>query len=402
MIITCNNILTLPHLERMKIVAGRDGLDRIISWVHVVENPEHSAWLKGGELLLISGINIKGDLKALLDFIKDIHSRNVAGVVINVGPYIESVPKEVIDLGDSLNFPIFELPFEVKFIDISQSVCRAIFMSKIEQESMESFIEDIIYTDSTVTDDVLNRAILYGYKPEKSYYSFFISINNFETFVKNNQIAEEEKILQIKQRIQHIIIDIMNRWNKKSIYTIRRESVILIFPINKKDKVNSIAEEIVNNIRMKIQGITVNIGIGRPWSHLKDFRKSVHEAQKALKILKIGEKKDSISNYSDMGIYRLFFEIDKYEEMKELYHETLDELINYDLKNSTNLVDTLEAYIEEGGNLTSTSKRLFIHKNTVKYRVKRIEEILGCDLRNIKHLFNFSIALKIGKFLKSI
>ncbi len=402
MIITCNNILTLPHLEKMKVVAGRGGLDRIISWVHVMENPEHSAWLKGGELLLISGINIKGDLKSLLHLIKDINSRNLAGVVINVGPYIQSIPKEVIELADSLDFPVFELPFEVKFIDVSQSVCRAIFMSKIEQESMDSFIEDIIYRDLTFTDDILNRAILYGYNPEKSYCSFIISIDNFATFIKNNKIIDEEKILQIKQRVQHVVVDIMNKWNKKTIHTVRRESVILIFPINKKENVNSIAEEIGNNIRCKIQGITVNIGIGRPQRQLKDFRKSVYEAQKALKILKACEKKDSISNYVDMGIYRLFFEMNKQEEMKELYYETLGKLVNYDLKNSTNLVDTLEAYIEEGGNLINTSNRLFIHKNTVKYRVKRIEEITGCDLRNIKHLFDFNIALKIGKFLKSI
>lgn len=402
MIITCNNILTLPHLEKMKVVAGIGGLDRIISWVHVMENPEHSVWLKGGELLLISGINIKDDLEALLDLIKDINSRNLAGVVINVGPYIQSIPKEVIDLADSLDFPVFELPFEVKFIDVSQSVCRAIFMNKIEQESMDSFIEDIIYRDLTFTEDILNRAILYGYNPEKSYCSFVISIDNFGTSIKNNKIIDEEKILQIKQRVQHIIVDTMNKWNKKIIHTVRRESVILIFPINKKENVNSIAEEIVNNIRCKIQGIAVKIGIGRPRRHLKDFRKSVYEAQKALKILKACEKKDSISNYNDMGIYRLFFEMNKQEEMKELYYETLGKLVNYDLEHSTNLVDTLEAYIEEGGNLINTSNRLFIHKNTVKYRVKRIEEITGCNLRNIKHLFDFNIALKIGKFLKSI
>lgn len=387
----------------MKIVAGEGGLDKIISWVHVVENPEHTVWLKGGELLLISGINIKGDLNALLNLIKDINSRNLSGIVINIGPYIESIPQEVIDLGNLLNFPVFELPFQVKFIDVSQSICRAIFMNKIQQESMDIFVEDLIYRDIVYTEDILSRAVIHGYNPKKSYCAFVINIENFQLYIKENKLTfDEERILQIKQRIRYTVVDTMNKWKKNIIYSAKGKSIIVLFPVNKKEKFTSIAKEISNNIELKMQGVIVKIGIGRVKRYLKDLKNSVHEAQRALKILKVCEKKDNISKYSDMGIYRLLFELDKYEEIKEIYEEILGELVKYDLKNSTNLVNTLEVYIKENGNLINTSKTLFIHRNTVKYRVKRIEDITGRNLRDINDLFYLNIGLKIRKFLKSI
>ena len=81
---------------------------------------------------MITGVAIRDDISSLPQFIRDLYSKNIAGLVINIGPYIKKTPVEVIELADSLDFPVFELPFEVGLIDISQSICKAIFMNKLE------------------------------------------------------------------------------------------------------------------------------------------------------------------------------------------------------------------------------------------------------------------------------
>ncbi|WP_368490023.1 PucR family transcriptional regulator [Clostridium sp. BJN0013] len=402
MIINCENIRTLPYANKLKIVAGKKGMGRIIKWVHFMENPGYIRWLKGGELILITGILIKDDINILYKLIKDLNSKNIAGLVINIGPYISSTPQNIIELADYLDFPIFELPFEVRLIDISQSICKAIFMNKMEQESMNSFIRSIILGDLNYNEDEANKSKFYKYNPGKTYCSMVISIDNFISFVKQDGVWNEDLETKTRQQIEQIIFNIMNKLNKKSINIIENTFVIIIFPVEKdeKDKIDSIAEDILSNINLKVGELEIGIGIGSFWTKLEELKDSVNKAQNALKIL--GGGKNKICNYKDMGMYRLLFDLDKKDEMKRLLEEILGELIEYDNKNSTSLVETLQVYINENCNLIQSAEELFIHKNTLKYRIKRIEEILNCNLRNMEHLFKFDMAFKIKNFLTCI
>lgn len=95
---TCDDMLKIPGMEKMKLVAGQGGIGRIITWVHVIEIPEVIEWVEGGELLFITGVTIKDDKEALLKLVNDINKKKLSGLVINVGPYIKNTPNEVIEL----------------------------------------------------------------------------------------------------------------------------------------------------------------------------------------------------------------------------------------------------------------------------------------------------------------
>lgn len=404
MVITCGNMLNLPCLEKMKVVAGEKGLNRIIRWVHVMEYPEYSKWLNGGELILFSGAAIENNLDKFLEFIKDINSRNVSGLAVCVGPYIKKTPGEVVDLANTLGFPIFEFPFEVKFIDVSQSICKAIFENKVEQQSRENFMKDIILRGSTFTEDVLDRAISYGYDPNENYYSFVISLENLNDITIRNGVHNTEKMVRIKQKVEQIVVNVLSQKKRSSIEITEDSSIILMVPEDNcnlyKDSIVEIAQELVRSINVEVKKLNVNIGIGGLWNKLSEFKNSVNDARRVLKILKNNEMINCVKYYEDIGIYKLFFEINNQSEMQKFYINTLKDLIEYDKKNSTELVETLEVYIEEDRNLNKTSERLFIHKNTLKYRIKRIEDISKCDLKNVNEVFDFYISFKIAKFLK--
>ncbi|WP_446897941.1 PucR family transcriptional regulator [Clostridium sp. LBM24168] len=405
MIVNCGNVSTLPYADKLKLVAGKNGIDRVIKWVHYMENPEYIDWLKGGELILTTGLIIKDDLDILVRLVNDLNHKNVSGLVINIGPYIDKTPKKVIDIANSFGFPIFELPFKVRLIDISQSICKAIFMSRIEQESMNSFMKKIIYGDVDFdSQEIINRAVLYGYNPQSIYCTFVIMINNFTDFIINNGTWDEEIAFRFIQQINQIIVDVMSVYDKNTIRIVENNSIIVMLSVDniERDKIDLIANEMINRIRYKVKGINVDIGISNLWSRLKNFRYSVNNAQKALKILNVIKDGESVLDYNNIGIYKLLFQIEKKSELKIFYNEILGKLIDYDTKNSTKLVETLKVYIDENCNLIKTSNSLFIHKNTLKYRIKRIEEISGSNLRNMDDLFNFSMAFKIKNFITCI
>jgi len=406
MSLTCEEMMRLPYLEKIKVVAGAQGLNKIISWVHVVEIPEVTEWVKGGELLFITGVTIQNNKEALFQLVKSISEKNLSGLVINVGPYIKETPQEVIDLANKLDFPIFELPFEVKLIEVTQSICSAIFTNKLEEDSMNNFMKEIILGNINISEEITNRAMLYGYNKKKSYYSLVVDIDDFRKYITTNNIEDEKRIWEIKITIQHIIDSIMYKYNKKHLFMVESDSFYLMIPVVNMTRITSditiITEEIKRDVSQKIKGLTVSIGIGGVCAELKDCRMTFFTAQKALEILKREGKTNYISNYKELGVYRLFFDMSKFDEMENLFNETLFKLQEYDEKSSSNLLETLSLYFDENRNLGKAAEKMYIHRNTMKYRVKRIQEILNCDLKDEKTVFNITLCLKIGKFLNLI
>ncbi|MCH3963971.1 MAG: PucR family transcriptional regulator ligand-binding domain-containing protein [Clostridium sp.] len=410
MFVTCRSILNLPGLEEMKIVAGSGGLDRIISWVHVIEIPDAVNYVKGGELLFITGIAIGDNVEKLLKFVNDINMRKLSGLVINVGPYIKSTPEKVIELANKIDFPIFELPFQVRLIDVTQNICRTIFTKNAQKQFMNNFMKEIIFENIDITDEILNRAILYGYNVDAYYCALVVDIDDFNLFLKSNELYDENTIVEIKSRIQAIIEGVIHKNNRKYFCVVQSDAFFIMVSLDKDEKsaddntVESkmihIAESIKAEINEKSKPITVSIGIGGMCKELGKFKTVILEARKSLEIAKKFSRNNCIVNYKDLGVFRLFFEMNSYKEMRRLFDENLMKLKEYDEKNSSNLVKTLDAYLKNNRNLGNTAEELYLHRNTMKYRIKRIEEILDCDLKNEETVFNIKLSMRIGIFLR--
>jgi sugar diacid utilization regulator len=409
MLVTGRNILSLPGCEKMKIVAGAGGLDKVINWVHVIEIPNAVDYVKGGELLFMTGVVIGNDVSILLKFVKEINLKKLSGLVINVGPYIKSTPREVIKFADKVNFPIFELPFEVRLVDIIQNICKNIFMKRVQKDSINNFMKEIIFENVDITDEVLNKAILYGYSINRSYCALVVDIDNFNFYLERNNIHDENAILNIKSYIEAIIEDVMHRNKKKYFCVMQSDSFFLMVALEKGEKVfNSKVEDnmkligtaIKKGINDKLNLMTASVGIGGIYSSLKESRVEFSKGQRVLQILKCMGKNNCVVVYRDLGVFRLFFEMNDYKEMRDMFNENLLKLKKYDEKNSSDLIKTLYVYLKSDRNIGKAAERLYIHRNTMKYRINRIEEILNCSLKDEETIFNIKLCIKIGMFLK--
>ena len=100
----------------MKLIAGRAGMDNFVRWVHIVEDSEVPDFMHGNELVFTTGIGHKGS-GWLLDFVRQLKGKNAAGVVVNIGPYINAVPKDVMEYCECNALPLFVVPWSVRLID---------------------------------------------------------------------------------------------------------------------------------------------------------------------------------------------------------------------------------------------------------------------------------------------
>ena len=104
--------------------------------------------------------------------------------------------------------------------------------------------------------------------------------------------------------------------------------------------------------------------------------------------------------FEKLGIYRLLEQVSNFDELEAFYAETILPLDRYDKASNSDLIKTLVTYFQCTGNLRKVSKTLFTHYNTILYRMERIEEITGLDLKSAEDRLNLLIGLKIRDILR--
>lgn len=143
---------------------------------------------------------------------------------------------------------------------------------------------------------------------------------------------------------------------------------------------------------------TVSIGIGSAVDNIKDLAKSFKEAQASLEVGKVFDTDKTIISYGNLGIARLIYqlpttlcetflrEVFKRGSIQSLDQETLF---------------TIQKFFENNLNVSETSRKLFVHRNTLVYRLEKIKRITGLDLREFDHAIVFKIALMVNKYLQA-
>ena len=140
----------------------------------------------------------------------------------------------------------------------------------------------------------------------------------------------------------------------------------------------------------------VLVGIGTAIENIKDLARSYREAQVSLEVGKVFDTEKAIVSYEHLGIARLIYqlpttlcemflrEIFKRGSIESLDHETLF---------------TIQKFFENNLNVSETSRKLFVHRNTLVYRLEKIKKLTGLDLREFDDAIVFKVALMVKKYL---
>jgi purine catabolism regulator len=142
--------------------------------------------------------------------------------------------------------------------------------------------------------------------------------------------------------------------------------------------------------------IPVALGLGRPTSTITGWQRSLRDAEQALHVVQ-RQPAGGLQRYADLGVLRLIFALQAADEaaLHDFAHDTLTPLIRADAHHEDALLTTLAAYFAANGNLTGAARDLDLHRNTLMYRLRRIEELLGASLDDADLRLALHLALKI-------
>ncbi len=188
--------------------------------------------------------------------------------------------------------------------------------------------------------------------------------------------------------------------NRRSSYVLPmdEETIVLLteYDPEEADQIDITASQIIDNLNAESMA-KVRIGIGMPAEALKDVAKSYREASLALTVGGIFENETKVMRYDKLGLGRLIYQLPP-----TLCHMFLDEVFPtgaYEALDSETLL-TIQKFFENNLNGSETSRQLFVHRNTLVYRLDKVQKITKLDLRSFDDAVLFKLASMVRKYLE--
>lgn len=183
--------------------------------------------------------------------------------------------------------------------------------------------------------------------------------------------------------------------NHKSLFY--KNNILILLDFKNNSKLNSNIKAKLNNF---IQKHSIILSASNSFSNILEISEHYKQGMDTLELAYTLDLKGNIFYYEDLVFYHLLYKIDSDKELLNLCNNGLLKLIQYDKENDTEYYETLKTYIEEDRNGVRSAKKLFIHRNTMNYRLNKIKEMGNMTLDNGEEIFKLNMSMKILEYLK--
>jgi PucR family transcriptional regulator, proline-responsive transcriptional activator len=163
------------------------------------------------------------------------------------------------------------------------------------------------------------------------------------------------------------------------------------------EKLKEILISIYDRIRIECD-LEVVIGVGNNVSYLEDIRTSRNEASSAVSAARMENRKEFFYFFKDQGLYSFISRVEDNKFLDDFVEEHLGRLVRDDEVKNGKLCETLETYLNKNCSIKDTAEALFLHRNTLNYRLGRIREILDIDLGDLENCLNLKLAFLIRHY----
>jgi sugar diacid utilization regulator/GAF domain-containing protein len=192
---------------------------------------------------------------------------------------------------------------------------------------------------------------------------------------------------------------VVNASDAEALVAARGTDVIVLWPQRDDLPVaTEIADRLRRHCRSHFRG-SVSVGLGRACQDVTEYADAYRLAVSALELTQRAGHHDRTIALGDLGVYRMLLQVKRPEELIDFMRSTLAPLYDYDRRRDTTLVETLRAFLRCGCNATTTAEELIVHPNTVTYRLRRIEDLLGVNCHDPRALLEFQFAFLIEDVL---
>jgi hypothetical protein len=378
-------------MKDCRLVAGEKGLDRIVTWPYYSELTDFGSWLTGGELVIFSGLGLAEPGKHLGALVHECLRVSASGLLVFVhDSHIPRIGPEVLALCDEHALPLFEVPWEIKVINLTRQISQFVMNRQMRAAASFGILKELLL-DNTVQPDMLRD--IHG--ENENYFVACMDIRNLDTYLKKNRILQEADIASFEL----YMLRNAQSWFEAKQYPVKlsfiAKAIVLFIPVRPWGKPLVFADFISHMERFN-RFLSYYIGLSRQSRDLARIREKYLEARRAAESVREGEL--PVRGYSELGFTHLLFHVNNRDVLEEYCDEVLAPLFRAK-ENNGELLTTLICYLRCDCSIGAAAKDLAIHENSLRYRLKRIEEILRVNLKSYGVITELNNAVKTGFFL---
>ncbi len=499
--ITVAEALALPCMADARVLAGGAGLQRRIDGVNVMEDADIVRWMRGGELLLTTGYTVRDDVSELSRLVPALAQRDLAGLAVKLGLYVERMPDAACAAADRLGFPLIGLPARVMFDDVLSEVLGTILNRQaVELERSNAIharltavaleggsfhelagaVADLVRrpvvirdaqgrtlaaTEGIPDDPDAARVVRPIRAGEHDHGEVVVWTGGEEVApgvlktmehaatVAAMAIAQERAVVSSEQRHRTLLLMQLvtrraadpaevARWATAMgwdmgvaravvlvelrdadgrvrvagqpleerlvraahhavgagaiVWALRSGLALLVEP---KPSLGRACHELHRALGRSRAGLRAMVAAGGVADDLDRLSRSYEEAMSTLTLGRDLHGEDFVLEHDDLGVYRLLSRLPA-AELRRHRDETLGPLLEYDRAHRGALVHTLEVFVRCQGNRVRAAEELFVHYNTLRYRLTQIDRLTGGLDGDATSRLNLELALCAQRLLR--
>lgn len=276
-------------------------------------------------------------------------------------------------------------------------LAKAQSVEDTERQHYRDFLFDLLYNNFDSLEVVQSRGKLWGMDLTKPHLVVVGEIPGYDPD-SMDQLAFQELLDTVSTALRN---------QPRTIFLERNDQIVLLYPLEGMIPLSqweATAKKLLSPLLILLEGLeeerSMMFGVGNLYPSARFIHRSFQEAKSALELGQLFNLQERVILFQDLGVMRLLLNLEQ-QELEDFRNEVLGPLLKFDQENNLHLEETLLAYLASDGDLNLAGDRLFLHPNTLRYRLKKAAEVLDRDLNSLETRMNLFIALKIGR-LKSL
>lgn len=351
---------------KMELRAGRNGWANSISWLLMVEDTTIIQNFKGKELAVTLGTGMDSETQ-LLELASLLDEHHAAGWIINSGFYIKTIPQNLIDFCNEHDLPLLEIPWDIEVSEMMKDLMVRIFLqTETDEQISAAFIKSI---ETPQLEEEYREKLSASFDVDGKFQVVLITTDDLD---RMDSIDRK----RIGYRLQ---IYMENLSHNAHFFYYDGYFAVIMNEVSEKDH-QEIVSGFLMRARRRMPDKAIYCGEGSVVWDVSNVAMSFERAAYAVEVAI--RNNQPFARFDDLGTERILYSVEDEHLLQEMGEETLEPLLVYDSQHNSDLVETLFCYLKHNGSVKAVADELFIHKNTIVYRMSKIKELLDCDLES--------------------
>ena len=366
---------------KMKMEAGSGGWSNSISWLLMLEDLTIILNLTGKELAVTTGLGFRRD-EDMLELVEELSTHHASGLLVNTGYYVKEIPQCVKDYCDANDFPLLTVPWEVILPDLIKELTIRIFVQSSTDEQISGALIHAI--EDPEARDLYTKDLLAHFDLDGTFQAALVSTGDLD---KMDTVERK----RIAYRMQLNLANLTHNGH----FFYYDSYFVIVMNAMREDECSEILESFAARLHARMPERAVYIGVSDQVKGIENLHYVYKRARAAAEMAVT--RKSRLQYFDRMGLYRLLYIVEDQDLLRKLSEEPLAPLLEYDREHNGEYLATLESYLRCGGSIKRMSEELFIHRNTILYRMANIKKLLGCSLEEQEEKLAYVVACMIQK-----